>query len=43
MPEDPVWETRGSGFNGSDPNLGQDFHRIWIGFSDSWKGLCLAA
>jgi hypothetical protein len=40
-PEVPVWETRGSGFQGSDPNLSRDFHRILLGFSDSCKGLCL--
>jgi hypothetical protein len=35
--EVPIWKTGGSGFHGSDPNLSQDFHRIWLGFSDSWK------
>jgi hypothetical protein len=34
-PEVPVWETGGSGFHGSDLNLSQDFHCIWLGFSDS--------
>jgi hypothetical protein len=38
--EIPVWEAGGSGFFGSDSNLSRDFHRIWLGFSDSWKGLC---
>jgi hypothetical protein len=33
--EVPVWETGGSGFHGSDLNLSQDFHRIWLEFSDS--------
>jgi hypothetical protein len=33
--EIPVWETGGSSFHGSDPNLSQDFHRIWLEFSDS--------
>jgi hypothetical protein len=41
-PQLPVWETGESGFHGSDPNLSQDFHRIWLEISDSWKGLCLA-
>jgi hypothetical protein len=41
-PEVPVWETEGSGFHRSDLNLSQDFHCIWLGFSDSWKGLCSA-
>jgi hypothetical protein len=34
-PEVPVWETRGFGFHGLDPILSQDFHHIWLGFSDS--------
>jgi hypothetical protein len=29
----------GSGFHGSDQNPSQDFHCIWLGFSDSWEGL----
>jgi hypothetical protein len=29
-------------FYGSDPNMSQDFHRIWLGFSNFWKGLCPA-
>jgi hypothetical protein len=33
--EVPVWETRGSGFLISDPNLSQDFHHILLGSSDS--------
>jgi hypothetical protein len=37
------FETGGSGFHGSDPNLNQDFNRIWLIFSDSWKGLCPVA
>jgi hypothetical protein len=40
--EVPVCETRGSGFDGSDPSLSQDFYRIWLGFSGSWKELCPA-
>jgi hypothetical protein len=36
-------KTGGSGFHGSDPNLSQDFHRIWLGFFDSWKELCPTA
>jgi hypothetical protein len=32
-------ESRRVGFHGSDPNLSRDFHRIWLGFSNSWKGL----
>jgi hypothetical protein len=42
-PEVSVWETEGSGFHGSDPNLSRDFYYIWLEFSDSWKELCLAA
>jgi hypothetical protein len=30
-----VWETGGSGFHGSDVNKSQNFHRIWLGFSNS--------
>jgi hypothetical protein len=41
-PEFLVWETEGSGFHGSDPNLSQDFQSIWLEFSDLWKGLCPA-
>jgi hypothetical protein len=39
-PEVPVWKAGGSSFHGSDLNLSQDFHRIWLGFFDSWKWLC---
>jgi hypothetical protein len=42
-PEVPIWESGGSDFHESNPNLSRDFHRIWLGFSDSWKGLCPAA
>jgi hypothetical protein len=41
--EVPVWKTGWSGFYGSNPNLSQDFYRIWLGFSDLWKVLCPAA
>jgi hypothetical protein len=34
-PEVLIWEIGGFGFHGLDPNLSQDFHYIWLGFSDS--------
>jgi hypothetical protein len=31
-------KTGGSDFHRSDSNLSRDFYRIWLWFSDSWKG-----
>jgi hypothetical protein len=31
-------KNRGSDFHGSDPSLSRDFHHIWSGFFNSWKG-----
>jgi hypothetical protein len=33
--DDLIWETGGSDFHKSEPNLSQDFHHISLGFSDS--------